>query len=132
LMAGGSGVAWTFGDGHAHDDLDCEDWRSRAAVWAQTDTALRFFRAVLPLDQMTGDDARTPDPTDYVFAMGDEIVAIYLPAGGVPTLDFGAANLVYQVRWYDPRNGGPLRLGEKASLVGYGLQSLGAPPSDAT
>ncbi len=132
LMAGGAGVAWTFGDAYEHDDLDCEDWRSRDAMWTQTDTALRFFRDHLPFDEMTAADERTLDPTDYVFAKGDDLIAVYLPAGGAPTLDFGAANHVYTVRWFDPRNGGPLRLGSKGSVLGYGAVSLGLPPEETS
>ncbi|MDX1564263.1 MAG: DUF5060 domain-containing protein, partial [Phycisphaeraceae bacterium] len=55
LMAGGAGVEWYFGYKYAHNDLNCEDWRSRQAMWDQTRYALAFFQR-LPLDRMTHAD----------------------------------------------------------------------------
>jgi hypothetical protein len=33
LMAGGGGVEWYFGYNFPHNDLQCEDWRSRDRLW---------------------------------------------------------------------------------------------------
>ncbi|MEL6805480.1 MAG: DUF5060 domain-containing protein, partial [Bacteroidota bacterium] len=45
LMAGGAGVEWYFGYLNPHNDLGCEDWRSRDNVWNYTGYALDFFNA---------------------------------------------------------------------------------------
>ncbi|MBA7605015.1 hypothetical protein ES703_12143 [subsurface metagenome] len=45
LMAGGAGVEWYFGYKFAHNDLNCEDWRSRDHMWDLTRYALEFFPA---------------------------------------------------------------------------------------
>src|SRR5690606_18848904 len=36
LMAGGAGVEWYFGYRFAHNDLNCESWRSRERMWDLT------------------------------------------------------------------------------------------------
>jgi hypothetical protein len=46
LLAGGAGVEWYFGYKHPHADLNCEDWRSRDAMWDQTRHALEFMRRI--------------------------------------------------------------------------------------
>ena len=50
------------------------------------------------------------------------------PDGGTAGLDLGAANESYSVRWYDPRNGGPLQSGTVAAVTGPGVVALGQPP----
>ena len=44
LMGGGAGCQWYFGYGYAHNDLDCENFRSRENMWSQTRIALDFMR----------------------------------------------------------------------------------------
>ena len=48
LMGGGAGVEWYFGYKFAHNDLNCEDWRSRELMWRQTRLAVAFFERHLP------------------------------------------------------------------------------------
>ena len=62
LMAGGAGVEWYFGYKYAHNDLNCEDWRSRENVWNQTKYALDFFNKYLSFDKMQSADGLTDNP----------------------------------------------------------------------
>ena len=136
LMAGGAGVEWYFGYGHPDDDLDCEDWRTRDAMWAQTRHALEFFERHLPYDEMTPRD-------DLVTALGGsgagawclarpgEVYAVYLAEGGSATLDLGDSTAGFDVRWYDPRAGGPLLTGTVDHVQGPGLVELGTLPGAA-
>jgi len=62
LIGGGAGVEWYFGYEHPHNDLNCEDWRSRDAMWDQTRYALDFFQRYLPFWEMSPADALANPP----------------------------------------------------------------------
>ena len=128
LMAGGSGCEWYFGYQFAHNDLNCEDWRSRDHLWDLTRFAIEFFQNNLPFTEMTPDDELTGDPADYCLAKPGEVYAIYLPYG--VTTDISLAEGEYSIRWYDPREGGELQDGTLKSVRGPGKKSIGFPPRD--
>ena len=108
LMAGAYGVEWYYGWHTDQNDLNAEDFRSRAGLWAQTAAALDVFGA-LPLergrsaDELVGDNA-------WCLAFDGERVSpsylVYLPEGGRTTL---RADLTSRGDWYataiDPRSG---------------------------
>ena len=89
LMAGGAGVEWYFGYKFPHNDLNCENWRSRDHMWDLTRYALDFFRDHLPFAKMQHHDELTSAPDDYCFADPGQVYAIYLPRGGTTDLDLG-------------------------------------------
>ena len=126
LMAGGAGCEWYFGYKYAHNDLNCEDWRSRDAMWDQTRFALEFFHKHLPFVEMKCDDGLTSAKDDYCFAVEGKVYAVYLPTGEATTIDLQAGD--YTVQWYNPRTGGGLRRGSVSKLTGPGEPSLGTPP----
>lgn len=129
LMAGGAGVEWYFGYAHPHDDLDCEDWRSRAEMWRQTAVAGDLFRDHLPLDDLEPDDDRLHGAEGWVLSDPGQYHAVYLVQGGLASLKLGGDQSTYMLRWYDPRLGGPFQKGSVTQLKGPGLVSLGQPPS---
>jgi len=128
LMAGGAGVEWYFGYKFSHNDLNCEDWRSREHIWELTGYALEFFHKYLPFTEMSHHDELTPAKNDYCFAKPGQIYAIYLPAGGTTHLDLGSSSSNFSVEWYNPRSGGPLRRGRVAEVAGPGPVAIGHPP----
>ncbi|MBI1390479.1 MAG: DUF5060 domain-containing protein [bacterium] len=128
LMAGGDGCEWYFGYKFAHNDLNCEDWRSRQAMWDQTRIALWFFNEYIPFAEMLPADDLSSDPDDYVFAKAGEVYALYSPAAGKPSLSLEEGD--YSVSWYNPRTEGGLLQGGVKTVSGPGEQSLGEPPSD--
>jgi hypothetical protein len=129
-MAGGAGVEWYFGYKFAHNDLNCEDWRSREHMWELTDYALEFFHKYLPFTEMSHHDELTSATDDYCFAKPGQIYAIYLPAGGTTHLDLGSGSASFTVEWYNPRAGGPLRRGSVAEVTCPGSVAIGHPPQD--
>lgn len=129
LLAQGAGVEYYFGFSNPHDDLDCEDFRSRDRMWDLTDHAMRFFGEWLPYPRMVHGDGLTPQTDDYVLAWEGETYAIYRPTGGAASLDLKTSTSTFEVRWFDPRNGGGLRTGSVTSVAGPGVQSIGLPPS---
>jgi len=130
LMAGGAGVEWYFGYNYAHNDLNCEDWRSREHMWNLTRYALEFFYEHLPFTEMAHHDELTPVKGDYCFAKPGQIYAIYLPSGGTTKLNLGNSSATFTVRWYNPRAGGPLRRGSVGVIAGPGSVAIGYPPGD--
>ena len=130
LMAGGAGVEWYFGYKWAHNDLNCEDWRSRDHIWDLTRYALEFFRERLPFTEMDHHDELTGNEDDYCFAKPGRIYAIYLPRGGSTKLDLGDDSRSFMVQWFNPRAGGGMRTGSVRTVKGPGLAGIGQPPED--
>jgi hypothetical protein len=128
LLGGGSGCEWYFGYKYPHNDLNCEDWRSRQRLWDQTRYALEFFQRHLPFTMMHPADELTAARDDYCFAQPGQIYAVYLPGPETTELELAAGR--YSVRWYNPRRGGGLSAGSAALLEGPGRASLGRPAAD--
>ena len=132
LMAGGAGVEWYFGwkDNSPTSDLGTEDMRSRAAMWAVTRTARRFFEEHVPFDRMTAANHLLASGSGYVLAEPGQTYLVYLPHGGAERLDLQGVDGRFKVEWFNPRAGGELQRGEIASIDGGGRRDLGEPPSD--
>ena len=130
LMAGGAGVEWYFGYRFAHNDLNCEDWRSRDHMWDLTRYALDFLRQ-LPFERMDHHDELTSAQDDYCLAEPGSVYAIYLPHGGTTDLDLSSSKGTFKVQWFNPREGGGLQQGTVGSITGPGKVSVGQPPADA-
>jgi hypothetical protein len=129
-MAGGSGSIHFFGYKYPHSDLDMEDWRSRDHFWDLQRFAHEFFKTYLPFHQMSSADTLTPDPNDYVFAKPGEVYAVYLPDGGSAELNLKGVTGNFEVKWYDPRNGGALKTGSVPGVTGGKQVSIGEAPED--
>lgn len=129
LMAGGGGAEWYFGYENPHNDLNCEDWRSRDRMWDYTRHALAFFQKHLPFYNMQSNDELTAAKDDYALA-DDNVYAIYLPTGGTTDLNLGENEKILTIRWYNPRTGDALQSGSVKTIDGSGMQNIGRPPSE--
>ena len=114
LMGGGSGVEWYFGYQYPHMDLNCEDWRSRDAMWDQTRYGLEFFRKHLAFWEMWPANDLVLDGSAYVFAKEGEVYAVYMPEAWRTRVNVAPGE--YSLQWYDPRNGGDLQTGRNATV----------------
>jgi hypothetical protein len=130
LMAGGAGVEWYFGYNFPHNDLNCESWHTRDHVWDLTRHALEFFHTRLPFATMDPHDELTSARDDYCLADPGNVYAVYLPSGAATNLDLGDAAGTFQIRWYNPREGGPLQDGTLGTVTGPGKVDLGQPLKD--
>lgn len=133
LMAGGAGVEYYFGYKLPENDLLCEDFRSRDQSWDFCRIALDFFRErEIPFWEMESANALAGNAGDdnsrWCFAKAGEIYLVYLPEGGACDLDLQGAKGAFTVRWFDPRNGGELKVGSTGEISGGGKRSLGDPP----
>ncbi len=125
LMAGGGGCEWLFGYGYPNHDLNCEDWRSRELMWAQTRHALTFFQRYLPFQEMESDDSLVRGEGAWCLAKPGEVYAVYLWKAHDAAIRLPEGS--FTVHWYNPRAGGELSPG--GSLDGPGEIPLGNPPS---
>lgn len=136
-MAGGWGNEWYFGYNHAHSDLTCQDFRSRDAYWDYCRYALQFFTA-------SNDASRTPVPLQNMknrddlvtsghclYSAYDTEYVVYLAGGGSTNLNLQETG-TFEVKWFDPRNGGGLQNGTVLSITGPGSRTLGNAPSATT
>ena len=131
LMAGAAGVEWYFGAKFDHNDLSCEDWRSRANMWDQTKYALDFFNTHLPYWRMESKDSLVNIENAFCLAKADQVYALYIPEKAeTASLNLGTNDQSFNVYWYNPRTGGELQKGSLSSIKGPGIQSIGAPPED--
>lgn len=105
LMAGGWGCEWYFGYEHSHNDLNCQDFRSRDAFWDQCRYALEFFdNQKIPFWQMKSADDLTWQEDDFCFIKDGEIYLIYQKRGGLLNLDL-RGGAIYNVGYFNPRTG---------------------------
>ncbi len=130
LMAGGGGVEWYFGYNFSDNDLGCEDWHSRSAMWDQTSYALEFFQRHLPFWEMKSRDDITPDEKDYCLALEGEIYAVYIPEGAQTKIDLTDYEGDFDINWFNPGKGGELQLGTITRIQGGHMSDIGYPPAN--
>ncbi|HAQ20920.1 MAG TPA: DUF5060 domain-containing protein [Prolixibacteraceae bacterium] len=125
LMAGAAGAEWYFGYRYPHNDLMCEDFRSRELWWKQTKIATDFFQNNLPFAQMKPANELVSPATAFCLAKPGEVYAVYFPKVESPEITL--PNGKYLVKWFNPRTDGKLLDGTVKTLNG-GKVSLGVPP----
>ena len=130
LMAGGAGVEWYMGYRYPHNDLNCEDWRSRDNLWDITNHALEFFQKHLPFHEMENMDEMITSNEGYCLGKEGELYAVYLKEGGTTDIQLPANN-TYQTSWYNPRKGGGLTKGRLLTVSQNAPVSIGEPPKDS-
>lgn len=129
LMAGAAGVEWYFGYKYPANDLDSENWKLRKNMWEQTAIAKDFFQQYLPFWDMQLADHLISNDEAYCFAKPDSIYTVYLPKGGTTNLKISDNNS-FQIKWFNPRQGGSLQDGTKNRFIGPTDYSIGFPPRD--
>ena len=70
------------------------------------------------------------DNSRYCLAKPGALDLVYLPTGGTCELDLTAAQGEFSVRWFNPREGGPLETHVTAVVRGGGGAELAAPDAD--
>ncbi len=133
-MSGGAGFEWYVqqdGGGHSFDQ-QIDDFRAMDIALNWSGYA-REFLLELPLLEMSpdhdlGDSAAGANT--YVLAKPGEVYAMYNDRNGSGlTLDLTGATGTFEVKWFDPRNGGNLQDGTVASVDGGGVVQLGSAPN---
>ncbi len=117
LMAGGGGVEWYFGYDYPHNDLNCEDWRSRENLWKQSKIAIDFFQKYLPFHNMEPADHLVTPRSNYAFTFENNLLVVYIPDGGASSIKLDPTKS-YALHWFDPVNGGELFRNDTISYTG--------------
>jgi hypothetical protein len=120
-------VEWYFGANNEHNDLTTEDWRTRERLWELTQYALDFFNSYLPYWEMEPLPLLVNSSNAYCLGKAGEVYALYLPGPGNYTIDLKSIEGTFEVKWYDPINGGSLQEGTVLSVEGDGVRSFGQP-----
>lgn len=133
LMAGGAGVEYYFGYRLPQNDLNAQDWRSRARTWSYSDIALRFFREqAVPFWEMKNRDDLVGNPENnnsaYCLAQVGSLYLVYIPESKAISLDLSEATGNFKVSWFNPRSGGDFTQGSVATIAGGTVVDLGNPP----
>ncbi len=129
LLSGAAGVEWYFGAHSPHNDLTSEDWRQRDRLWEISNHAKLFFEEHLPYWEMKPNHTLVNVDSAYVLAKTDSLYALYIPDFTSADLDLKDANGQFQIRWFNPFDGGSLQKGTVETISGGKQQSLGAPPT---
>jgi len=129
LLAGGSGVEWYFGYRYPHNDLNLEDFRSRANWWKQSTLATQFV-SQYSVEKMKSMDELVSIREVYCLANPGEVYLVFLPSGTKnPKLKL-EGDRTFTVKWFNPREGGELKNGSITQVKGEGFQLFGTPPTD--
>ena len=107
-----------------------DDFRTKEAFYTTLVRARRFIEDNAPYSSMEPADSLTSGATAHGMAKTGQVYVVYLPAGGGVSLDLSGVSGNFDVRWFDPRNGGGLQTGSVASIVGGSARSLGNPPNN--
>ncbi len=130
IMAGGAGVEYYFGYKLPENDLIAEDFRSRDLSWDYCRIAINFFKDQnIPFWDMKNADHLVGNPnhdnTVYCLGKTNDIYLVYLPDGGQTSLDFSTVSGIYNISWFNPRNG-ELNA-QEAIIIGSKAHTLIAP-----
>ncbi|MFY0628347.1 MAG: DUF5060 domain-containing protein [Reichenbachiella sp.] len=127
LMAGGAGVEYYFGYQRPNSDLSAQDYRSRSISWGYVSHALKFFREHVPFQKMKAMDNLTQN--GWCLTDEENTYVVYLPDGESTTIDLTGVANIFDLKWFDPKNGGELQNGSQTFVAGNGVVSLGGPPN---
>jgi hypothetical protein len=76
-----------------------------------------------PADELTTDDQ------SFCLAAENEVYVVYLKSGQQTTsINLGDSGEEFQIRWFDPRNGGELQNGSLEHVKATGTVALGLAP----
>jgi hypothetical protein len=126
LMSGAGGVEWYFGYAYPHNDLNCEDFRSRALWWRQSAAATGFM-AGMPLEELSTHDDLVRPSGPWCLAGEGTCYIVYVPAGTSPVRLRVSTDRPLEVQWFNPLSG-MTGQGSILNIQGEGWQYLGDPP----
>lgn len=130
IMAGGGGAEYYSGG----SDLKLDDYAhfDELLTWSGYAVHDFFYAHDIPFWDMHNDDALIDNKLGHCLINGSDTLVVYLTEGGdAALLDLSAYAGTFDVKWFDPRNGGDLQDGSVTTLTGGEKTSLGKAPSKA-
>jgi hypothetical protein len=113
-------------------DTQIDDFRPYESFFTTLVRAQRFIQDNVPFTAMQPMDSLVSGARGFCLAQVGHTYLVYLPAGGAAQLDLSSVAGTFEVRWFDPRNGGALQTGTVGSISGGVVRSLGSPPNNAS
>jgi len=113
-------------------DQQIDDFHPYASLYSAMARARQFIQKSVPFATMDPNDTLITGVTGYALARPGQDYLLYLPTGGNANLNLAGTTGVFDVLWFDPRNGGALQTGTVGSVSGGGTVSIGQPPNTAT
>lgn len=134
LCGGGAGVEWYlyYYDAQNWGDIELEDFTAVGAGLDQLRYAVQFFENYVQLENMAPSDSLISSSSAFCLADEGSSYVIYLKNGGTSDLNLSGIAGTFDVKWYDPRNGGGLQTGTVASINGGDSRSLGNAPNSTS
>ncbi|MCF2946941.1 DUF5060 domain-containing protein [Paraglaciecola aquimarina] len=132
LLAGGWGVEWYFGYQSPNNDLNAQDYRSRANFWQYNRHAIHFFKQHMALGEFSPLHQSDDVNALYVAGVPDEQYLVFLinPVM-LNQVQLDTPNISYKISWYNTRKGGDLQAGSKLLVTSTtGKVDLGLPPTE--
>ncbi|WP_303317480.1 DUF5060 domain-containing protein [Flavivirga abyssicola] len=129
LIAGGGGVMWYGGK---NGDFRTENFNRFNTLFNWSRIAiLQFFEGNnLEYWKMQNNDALASGNKNRCLAQVGKTYVIYLENGGSSNLNLSGQSGNFNVKWFNPRNGGNLQNGSVTSITGGGNKSIGNPPNN--
>jgi Bacterial Ig-like domain (group 2)/Carbohydrate binding module (family 6)/Domain of unknown function (DUF5060)/Secretion system C-terminal sorting domain/Putative collagen-binding domain of a collagenase len=130
LIAGGGGLMWYGG---SQGDFQTENFGRYSTLFGWSRNAIiGFFKGNnIEFWKMANSDNLVAAGANCLAEVGKAYV-IYKEAGGSTNLNLAGQSGSFNVRWFDPRNGGTLQNGSVTTVNGGGSVSIGNPPNSAT
>ncbi|WP_040396291.1 CBM96 family carbohydrate-binding protein [Aquimarina agarilytica] len=129
LIAGGQGVMW-YGGGEG--DFKTENFDRFSTLFEWSRHAYKFFKEnKVPYWEMQNNDNLADGKNNHVLAGAGKTYVIYLEKGGNTQLNLNGITGKFNVKWFDPRNGGNLKDGSVTTISGGAKRGIGNPPNNA-
>ena len=133
-MSGGAGFEWYVqqdGGGHSFDQ-QIDDFREMDIALNWTGYAVEFFSGMPLLDMAPNHNLgnSSAGANTYVLAKANDMYAMYNDRNGEDwTLNLSGTSGQFEVKWFNPRNGGPLQNGNISFVNGGGTVNIGSAPN---
>ena len=122
-------MEWYFGYKFPHNDLNCENFRSREKWYQQSTIATQFVRK-FQVEQMKCQDELVNIQGAYCLAKSGEVYLVYLPACTTNAGIRVELDKPLSVKWFKANQGGEYQECSITRVEGVGNKVLGYPPSD--
>ncbi|MEO0796206.1 MAG: DUF5060 domain-containing protein [Verrucomicrobiota bacterium] len=133
FMAGGAGVEYYINIDGANLDANTEDYRVISTMWTWSDYMVNDFITGnnIPFWDMANADNLTTTNNNHCLAKVGDTYVVHLYNGGTTSLNLGGQTGDFEVKWFDPRNGGALQNGSVTTVTGGGNRALGSAPNNS-
>lgn len=126
VTAGGEGLMVYFGYGTGTCDIANEDFRNRDTMWTQLASGIDFFKMKKVNENLPKMKNHDELGSGHILALPNELYITYLD-DEMASLDLTGSMDAFEIRWFNPVNGGGLQIGTVSEVMGGAKVDLGEP-----